>query len=471
MDEDGFSVAPADRHRNPWDEPDESVPVEVLAPSAPISAKSGGFAPASALSPAESIGETTDSSFAPQSSQPRLNLALATAPIQESEEERIAALEKMQQKLQLQPPQQPSRRQTMARGRRDVRNTMFGGVPDSNGGLGASTPVEQLELNSNGTETRLAGLGQPQPNAPNTVSAPAALVSQNRQLSVSSVSSNNPFDSPGLNSDFASNFAPETGTGLRATMLETFNVIMREGKVTRLQINGEIHLSLRLASADRSTQGPIHIRIGEFERLEKIAPNPSYLAQVPERPGEYFLNAEVLASSSGTPKGTLLFRYQVHVPPGHELNTLPLLLDPAFRAADGETRMILNLKRNSESALSASSTVTNLSVITSFGPGPNVSNVQAKPAGGIWSPSTRQMKWNLGNVAEDNKIIAKFVSEPGAILSPSNVQASWSVDGVLSSGIGLDVVHGELETGLDFAEVKKGTISGKYVAEVASSTA
>lgn len=465
VDEEGFSVAPADRHRSPWDEPDDSIPGTILAPSAPGSTANDRFNQPFASPPAESAEELTGPIQSPQPVQPKLNLALATAPIQESEEERLAALEKMQQKLQLQPPQQPSRRQTIARGRRDVRNTMFGGLDDSPSS-GSVTPNVI-------TPTTTTNLGNPLEQPP--VASPDAAngsrpPQQSRQASVSSVNSSNPFDSPGLGGGFASTFVPETEPGLRATMLETINVIIRDGHVTRLQINGEIHLSLRLSPEIPSAQGPIHIRIGDFEKLEKIAPNPSFLAQVPDKPGEYFLNAEVLASSVSNGKGMLLFRYQVHVPAGQELATLPLQLEPAFRCSDGETRMILNYKRNGSSALKTQSKISNCSIQAAFGPGPAVSNVQAKPMGGVWSPSARQMKWTLGDVTEDGKVIAKFVSEPGQPLSPSSVQASWSAEGALISDIDLGVVHGALETGLDFSEVKKGVATGKYVVEITSPT-
>jgi hypothetical protein len=281
-------------------------------------------------------------------------------------------------------------------------------------------------------------------------------------MSTSSVGSNNPFDSPGLSGGLATSFLPDAAPGLRATMVETVNAIVRGGQVTRLQINGEIHLSLKTSSS--SSQGPIHIRIADFERLEKIAPNPAFLAQVPEKPGEYFLNAEILAGAPNAGKGTLLFRYQVHVPPGQEMSALPVLLEPAFRCSDGETRMILNYKRNPNSSIHAN--LSNVTLVAAFAPGPNVSNVQAKPAGGVWSPSSRQMKWTLGNVSEDGKVIAKFISDPGAALSPQGVQASWGVEDVLCSGIDLGVVHGGLETSLDLAEVKKGVTTGKYFVEV-----
>ena len=439
VDDEGFSVAPADRHRSPWDEPEDNIPTPTLAPSAP--AQTGGsFGQNFTSSPTASNEALSSSPPMTAATAPKLNLALATAPIEESEADREAALQKMQQTLQLQPPQQPSRRQTIARGRRDVRNTMFGSPVEENAGNVVARPLSSAPIVASPI-----GNSFPTPKG--------------RQTSVSSVASSNPFDSPGLGAGLPSSFAIQGGSGLRASMIESINAITKNGQVSKLQINGEIHLSLR---PQNPVSGPIHIRLSDFEKLEKIAPNPAYLAQVPDKPGEYFLNAEVLSTAtiSSPPRGTLLFRYQVHIPVGEEQVALPLIIEPAFRCADGETRMILNYKRNAAIA----ENLTNLELAASFKPGPVGSSVQAKPAGGTWSPNSRRMTWTLGSVSE-GKIIAKFVSEAGEALSPIGVQASWSIEGRLSSGIGLSVVKGDLEADVDFEEVQKAITTGKYLAE------
>jgi hypothetical protein len=251
-------------------------------------------------------------------------------------------------------------------------------------------------------------------------------------------------------------------------MTETINVIMKASTISRIQISGEIHLSLKSTEVSPNS-GPIHIRLNAFESLEKIAPNPAYLAQVPDKPGEYFLNSEVLAtatsrSNSGTNgKGALLFRYQVHVQPGKEESIIPLILEPAFSCKDGETRMILNYKSTPSTT---STPLKNVSLIAAFNPGPSVSNVQTKPLGGVWSPSSRRLTWNVDQVQESGKLIARFTTEPGEAMSTLGVQATWAMDGTLISGLGLEVVAGEIEgDGWRFEEIKKGVTTGKYLAE------
>jgi hypothetical protein len=461
-------VPPPDRHRALWDEPSDDLPPPIQStPSGQtpkIKTGSTGFTQNFSESPAASQENLSPSSTSLNQQQPKLNLALAPAPIEETEEERQAALAKMQQTLGMQPAA-PTRRGTVARGRRDVRNTMFapGGLGTDLGQLGGGSPIA--------TSPATGGLGSPFGQSNGNAAVDRAPVVQ-RQSSTSSVTSNNPFDSPSLGFGgglSASTMATSTDPGLRASMTETLNVIMKAGTVSRVQISGEIHLSLR--SADLSSSGPIHIRLNAFESLEKIAPNPAYLAQVPDKPGEYFLNSEVLAtatsrSGSGTgAKGTLLFRYQVHVTPGQESAIVPLILEPAFSCKDGETRMILNYKSTPTSTVTTSS-IKNLSLVAAFNPGPSVSNVQTKPLGGVWSPSSRRLTWNMDKVEEAGKLIARFTTEPGEAMSTQGVQATFAVEGSLVSGLGLEVVSGEIEgDGWRFEEIKKGVATGKYLAE------
>jgi hypothetical protein len=63
-------------------------------------------------------------------------------------------------------------------------------------------------------------------------------------------------------------------------------------------------------------------------------------------------------------------------------------------------------------------------------------------------------------------LIARFTTEPGEAMSTLGVQASWAMEGSLVSGLGLEVVAGELEGDKwRFEEIKKGVTTGKYLAE------
>ncbi|ORX34767.1 Muniscin C-terminal mu homology domain-domain-containing protein [Kockovaella imperatae] len=469
VDEEGFSVAPADRHRGPWEEPEDLLTDDPIAPTSSVpqtrdllsdddGPSTAGFQNTFTSSPAASNEDLGRSNTSSSQAQSKLNLALSSAPIQEDEADRQAAMEKMQQTLQMSPPLQATRRQNTARGRRDVRNTMFA-APGEDGSLGYGA----LALGGPSRETS----SSPANANGLTHGSSKPVQSLNRQASQSSVASNNPFDSPGLLGP-ASTILPGTTakSGLTGSVNETLNVVLREGTVRRLQINGEIHLSLRPGESTHPAHGPIHVRIGKFEALEKIAPNPTFVAQVPDKPGEYILNSEALASisASGPAKGPLAFKYQVFVAPGQESAYLPITLTPAFLCKSGETRMILHYKRNAET-LYPSSELSKASIVAIFGEGPSVSNVQAKPAGGQWSAASRQMTWDLDSIASEGKIIAKFVTGPGETLTPLGVQATWTLKGAVSSDLGLEVVPGDLESDWTFSNVQRQMSSGKYLAE------
>ena len=475
VDAEGFSVAPADRHRSPWEDPEELVPDRPTAVGE-ASADRGGldsstarpaasFANTFNASPSASAEDLSASVSSETPSQSKMNLAMSAKPMQENETERQEAMEKMQQTLQMSPPTQPSRRQTVARGRRDVRNTIFAGAAENGetgygglnmpipaGGLGSGVPPHR--------STNFSGL--PPTNGhtgPSSFSPPQVF----RQPSSSSIGSNNPFESPALPNPAATTFLNTTiESGLRGAVMENVNVIMRDGVVKRLQITGEIHLSLRQASSQGPKHGPIHMRLSQFEALEKIAPNPTFVAQVPNKAGEYFLNSEALstASASGNARGTLAFKYQVFVKPGDEAEYTPLTMKPAFLCKAGESRMILHYQTKGAIDLM------NTSLVAIFGAGASVSNVQAKPAGGVWSAAGRTMTWDLGSaISNEGKVIAKFVTGSEETLSPQNVQATWTLPGVLSSGLGLEIVQGDLESDWTFSDVQKQTSSGKYLAE------
>ena len=418
-----------------------------------------GFANTFSASPNGSTDNICTTGSGTGQGQPKLNLALATAPIQEDEADRQAAMEKMQQTLTMSPPTTATRRQTLGRGRRDVRNTVFAPAGEDGslgyGGLALGT----LTLGSPGASTQTPTMNGAPPTKP---------FGLDRQTSQSSIGSNNPFDSPNLMTAGPSAAALTTNSksGLRGAVTETVNVVMRDGVVKRLQINGEVYLSLRSLESRQPSHGPIHVRLGKFEALEKIAPNPSFVAQVPDKAGEYILNSEALASasSSAPAKGTLAFKYQVFITPGQENDWLPFTLEPAFLCKSGETRMILHYKVNPKPAYGSGS-IQDAQIIARFGEGVGVSNVQAKPAGGVWSAASRHMTWDMGNMSTDGKIIAKFVTAPGEALAPQGVQATWTLSGVLGSDIGLEVIKGDLESDWTFEEVQKQLCSGKYLAE------
>jgi hypothetical protein len=257
-------------------------------------------------------------------------------------------------------------------------------------------------------------------------------------------------------------------------MVETVHALIRQFTSQRTVITGEIHTSF-VPSELRPTPAvgsALHIRITEFEALETILPNPEFLAQVPDQPGEYYLNVEALAHATAAAGPVVLFKYQVLVPEGSETAMAPLVLNPAFQVKDGETRMILHYRAAQSAPLS------NVHLAVAFPDEPAVKATQSKPLTGTWSAdpagSGRIVSWDPSiRAGEESKVVARFVTSPGAPrLAPTGVQARFVLDHLIS-GLGLEIVDSgdsasaavPTLSGWSFDNVRKSTVAGKYVGD------
>lgn len=263
--------------------------------------------------------------------------------------------------------------------------------------------------------------------------------------------------------------------GLNASLIETVHAWTQKLASQRTVISGEIHVSL-LASATRAqpqSGSALHIRLTDFDALESIAPNPAFLAQVPDRPGEYYLNTDAVAHATSSPEegsksaGPVLFKYHVLVPAGQETAVAPLVLNPAFQVKDGETRMILQYR----SAANAG-TISNFRLSAHFPAEPAIASTQSKPLSGSWGSvddsTDRRITWtpSQAQAGTEGKIIARFITGPTNRIPPSSVDAQFVLPDHLLSGIGIEVV-GDSPAAVEgwgaFDNVSRATVSGKYV--------
>ncbi|EJT46447.1 hypothetical protein A1Q1_04936 [Trichosporon asahii var. asahii CBS 2479] len=553
VDAEGFSIAPADRHRNPWDEPTEESPshssnhhgaAAAAATGAGVALPSAIFASQRTESPTPVHNDraSTIDSISSDQTHPRLNLALSSAPIEETEEQRQAALAKMQQTLRM-PPPAPNRRSTITRGRRDARNTMQASA--------AEHPIPQAHM------AALARMGEEEQLAESqgTVTSSSQPARRLSSSSMTSASSRNPFDSPGLqaanrqpadniekqipgvpsqngqqalsservapsgaaaagvaaglgagalavgatsghqsgnvvasptsavNGSQATSASVQSGAtavqpkasqsqvtiqdGLNATIIETVDTLMHQYAAQQIAITGEIHLTLSTPPPPGTSTS---IRLTEFDALESVSPNPAFLAQVPDSPGEYYLNTDLLAQTTSSPEagphGPVLFTYQVLVPQGQENAMSPVGLNPAFQAKEGETRMIFHYRANAP--------VQNLGLSAIFPADPSVSTTQSKPVSATWAPSAESPDLTVASwaapvpqVGSEGKIIARFFTAPGQKLVPSGVDARFVIPNHLASGLGIETTSADGEEKvLSFNNVIRTTVSGRYVGDV-----
>ncbi|KAJ9094944.1 hypothetical protein QFC21_005736 [Naganishia friedmannii] len=483
VDEEGFSVPPEDRGYAPWERNTQGGRRDLLDDD---NDEETGFGheerdeTITALPPTASPLEESPSAFAAGNNK-LASLSLAPTPIQESETDRAAALAKMQSTLLAQGPagtsnigngSAPNRRATM-RARRDVRNTMFTAVDRA----GDDTSLGETVKRQRGASGDIFG-GAISPPAGMTptrgVAALATNVRADSAISSPASTTMNPFDGQGSSAS--------TGSGLRASFTETINAVLTSAGVQRIMITGEISLTLKDAHiTGLDTSAPLHIRLDAFEQLEKVAPNPKYLSQVPNTPGEYLLDLDTLAhiTSTAAPntRPPILFKYQVHIGDGKAAEWAPLEIMPQWKPMKGETRLVLTYGVNARGRLASrvASLVTDEPItlqdltLTVGLSGAPVTTVQAKPAGGIWQPERRKITWTLPDLplqpssSSDGKIVARFITEGEELGQPDQVTAQWRVNGSLSTG--LDIVVVDAAAGWKFEQVRRGVVSGKYMAE------
>ncbi|GAA5903937.1 hypothetical protein JCM5296_002461 [Sporobolomyces johnsonii] len=406
----------------------------------------------------------------------------------ESDADRLAALSSLKNSLGAPPSAAGAGlgRRATARGRRSeagqpVRNTMYGAPVGT-----AAVGVERKD--SADDETPLATIQQQQqqpttqrreaPPPPVSISpATSAIVpapipspspaAPNRAMSILSSHS-----SIGGLSSHASHsrpdpFASATTPGVRVSILETVNVLLKAGEVARVMVTGEVAISHRATDAK-----PLKIRINGFEQLEKAAPNPSFLTPTSSAAGGEYTLSPALAAHGST---ATVLKYQLRLP-ASAAASVPLVVRPTWRCEPNLTRVIV-VYSSPASALFASSASSpfgeeedadapvlqfeDLALELAF-PAGQVSSFQSKPATGSLLPSggiSFALPAPSGPGGEE-KLLASVQTE-GATAVPGPVSVRWCVKGRTVGAVGVEVLEG-LEGEVD--EVRRETVAGKYLA-------
>ncbi|GAA5862125.1 hypothetical protein JCM3774_006183 [Rhodotorula dairenensis] len=313
-----------------------------------------------------------------------------------------------------------------------------------------------------------------------------------RTMSVLSATSSLGATSTSLNPRAATSrpdpFADATTPGLRASIVETVNVLLKGGEVTRLLVTGEVGLSYRPSpsSAAASAAGsPLKVRLTGLEALEKKAPNPALLLPGVE-PGEFSLSAAATAAGGGPT--TTVFKYQLSLPATTTVTPAPILVKPVWRCDPAHARAIVTYSVNGASPLFAPAAAATTSPFGGDGDGEaamvvvddlkleltlangTVTSFQAKPAsaGTALSPSGKSLTFSslppLSLASGEQKILASLATDGGQA-APGPVNVSWTVHGRTLGQVGIEVVTASgAEEVVDLVEVRRETVSGRYVA-------
>ncbi|BGP35149.1 hypothetical protein JCM10296v2_006979 [Rhodotorula toruloides] len=448
----------------------------------------------------EPLGESYGTSI------PKVSIApsLPSSPVvaQESEAERLAALQSVKNALGAPPAAAAGAglgRRATARGRRGeggARNTVYGGA----GGLATPPQAERQDSTISEDDVPLATVVQQKhrreappppvgraaahtpneaastlsPSLPTSPASPGFIPPSpapvaGRAMSVMSGTSSL---GPAAGHGRPDPFSGVTSPGLRASIVETVNVLLKNGEVTRVLVTGEVGLSYRPSSA--SAGGQLKLRLTGLDGLEKTAPNPSLLSTAGA--GEFTVSPS-LAAHNGTT--VTAFKYQVSLLPTSSSALVPLIVNPTWRCEPGLARAIVTYSANTsstiftalpssspfgeddDSAMSARLEDVKLDLVLASG---TATSFQAKPPSGTLTNSNRTLSFSLGSVDAANggeqKILASIQTEGAAAAQPGPVSVSWVVRGRTVGNVGVEVVEG----GEAIEEVRRGTVSGKYLA-------
>ncbi|GAA6060812.1 hypothetical protein JCM10212_000585 [Sporobolomyces blumeae] len=455
----------------------------------------------------------------------------------ESEADRRAALASLKNSLGAPPSSGGLGRRATARGRRSEAGAA---APDHGSGLstppsamlgaglgaglagGAGAAMAGLERKDTDDDVPLATIQQQQqqmPAAPTTKrrEAPPPPVSANRDVPAAlspppipspispspataipapgramSIMSTNSSINGGLSSLHSTEtlrsdpFAGMTEPGLRVSLFETVNVLMKNGDVSKVMVTGEVSVSYRPDAISSSAREPIRFRLTNYEQLEKTAPNSTYLVSgLASSSGEFTLSPAVAELNGQT---VPVLKYQLRTPLASQKDLVPLVVKPTWRCEPNLTRIIVVYSQNptvsttasapatsspfgddgDDAALSSSASIVELSDISIEVPfaGTRVATFQSKPptgtqlASGSLSFSLPSPSPSAG--AGGDKLLVSAQTEGPTPAKPSPISVRFAIKGRTVSSVGVEVV-GSSEAGQAITEVRRETVAGKYL--------
>lgn len=222
-------------------------------------------------------------------------------------------------------------------------------------------------------------------------------------------------------------------------MVETVSTWFEQGNVTKAMVIGQVALAYNPVDISAGPFGTEHIRLENFPVLEKVAPNPAFIEQAPDSPGNYSVDLAKITKTS------VAFHYQVHLDSENLSSFAPIILSPAWKPEPTQTSMILNYSLNPKFRLGDATTLTlhNLVLVVRLEPGVKTTSCQSKPPG-TFSREKGLIYWRLGDVTFSKDQPAqtmrvRFLTDGEA--KPGNTEARWEISGdqslTLGSGLGV----------------------------------
>lgn len=127
--------------------------------------------------------------------------------------------------------------------------------------------------------------------------------------------------------------------GLNASVTETVNTWLENGRVSKSFVVGELALAYNAIAG--STTSNSSVRLDNFSLLEKVAANPHFVTEVSktddDKRGEYNVALDKISRSNPT----VAFKYQLHLPPTELSSYSPILLRPVWNIEEFQASVIV----------------------------------------------------------------------------------------------------------------------------------
>lgn len=233
----------------------------------------------------------------------------------------------------------------------------------------------------------------------------------------------------------ASHRHPEQTTpGLNASIIETVSATFEQGVLARSVVIGEVALT---NNSDASSEASETIRLGNFSSLDKVAPNPAFLANS-GGVGAYNLDLVQL----GRGRSQIAFKYQLSPSATAAGSLAPILLHPQWKVEPNQTSVIVLYSLNPSFNLGGQESVTlkDMTLMLHLGEGSKASSCMSKPVG-TFNKERGVIYWSLGEVTlskategQPQRLLARFVTEGEA--RQGKLEARWTSEGanVLAGG-------------------------------------
>ncbi|KAJ3236786.1 hypothetical protein HDU81_010355 [Chytriomyces hyalinus] len=266
---------------------------------------------------------------------------------------------------------------------------------------------------------------------------------------------------------------------LYGSIVETVNVLIREGAIEKLLLTGEISISMPQASEAVTEGSKAKLSIHGTDAFANFIADES-LATVYSGPEGKGLEVDLfklsqLTATSGS--AALLAKYQVQVAEDDVDYFAPILANPMWRCDASSTALLFAFQYNED--LITKLNLSDVRVLATLADGGDLGAVQMKPEG-LWSPQNRSILWNVGTMesevnngdlsprgsvltsssvgdGEPMKLMARF--ETSAPSTAGTISLQFRAEGGLLSGIDID--FGPEQFAL-LADVSKVIVSGKY---------